>query len=58
MYEVPMGLTLRELICGEQYCRGIAGGRALEGSGAFRTIGRIFAREVDGASGVAARAYD
>jgi len=30
VYEVPMGLTLRELIMGEQYCRGIAGGRALK----------------------------
>ena len=30
VYEVPMGLTLRELICGEQYCQGIAGGRALK----------------------------
>ena len=31
VYEVPMGMTLRELICGEQYCQGIAGGRALKG---------------------------
>jgi NADH:ubiquinone oxidoreductase subunit F (NADH-binding) len=30
VYEVPMGMTLRELICGEQYCQGIAGGRALK----------------------------
>ena len=30
VYEVPMGLTLRELVCGEQYCQGIAGGRALK----------------------------
>jgi NADH:ubiquinone oxidoreductase subunit F (NADH-binding) len=30
VYEVPMGLTLRELIYGEQYCQGIAGGRELK----------------------------
>ena len=30
VYEVPMGLTLRELICGEQYCGGIAGDRPLK----------------------------
>lgn len=31
VYEVPMGLTLRELICGEEYCRGMKDGRALKG---------------------------
>jgi NADH:ubiquinone oxidoreductase subunit F (NADH-binding) len=31
VYEVPMGLTLRELINGEQYCQGIAGDRELKG---------------------------
>ena len=31
VYEVPMGMTLRELICGEQYCQGIAGDRKLKG---------------------------
>ena len=31
VYEVPMGLTLRELIHGEQYCRGIAGDAKLKG---------------------------
>ncbi|MEO6787963.1 MAG: NAD(P)H-dependent oxidoreductase subunit E, partial [Chthoniobacteraceae bacterium] len=30
VFEVPMGLTLRELICGEQYCGGIAGDRKLK----------------------------
>ncbi|MEA3186286.1 MAG: formate dehydrogenase beta subunit [Chthoniobacter sp.] len=30
VYEVPMGLTLRELVYGEQYCRGISGGRKLK----------------------------
>jgi formate dehydrogenase beta subunit len=30
VYEVPMGLTLRELICGDEYCQGIAGGRKLK----------------------------
>ncbi len=30
VYEVPMGLTLRELIHGDEYCRGMAGGRALK----------------------------
>jgi formate dehydrogenase beta subunit len=31
VYEVPMGLTLRELVYGEQYCQGIAGDRPLKG---------------------------
>jgi NADH:ubiquinone oxidoreductase subunit F (NADH-binding) len=31
VYEVPMGLTLRELLHGEQYCQGIAGDRKLKG---------------------------
>jgi NADH:ubiquinone oxidoreductase subunit F (NADH-binding)/NADH:ubiquinone oxidoreductase subunit E len=31
VYEVPMGITLRELICGEQYCGGIAGDKKLKG---------------------------
>ena len=31
VYEVPMGMTLRELICGEKYCRGIAGDKKLKG---------------------------
>ena len=30
VYEVPMGMTLRELICGEQFCQGIAGDRKLK----------------------------
>ena len=30
VYEVPMGLTLRELICGEKFCRGIAGDKKLK----------------------------
>lgn len=31
VYEVPMGLTLRELLYGETYCHGIAGDRKLKG---------------------------
>jgi NADH:ubiquinone oxidoreductase subunit F (NADH-binding) len=31
VYEVPMGMTLRELIYGDEYCQGIAGDRALKG---------------------------
>lgn len=31
VYEVPMGLTLRELICGETYCQGIVGDKKLKG---------------------------
>ena len=31
VYEVPMGLTLRELVYGEKYCQGIAGDRNLKG---------------------------
>ena len=31
VYEVPMGLTVRELLYGEQYCQGIAGDRQLKG---------------------------
>ena len=30
VYEVPMGMTLRELVEGEEYCQGIAGGRKLK----------------------------
>jgi formate dehydrogenase beta subunit len=30
VYEVPMGLTLRKLICGDEYCRGLAGGKQLK----------------------------
>jgi NADH:ubiquinone oxidoreductase subunit F (NADH-binding)/NADH:ubiquinone oxidoreductase subunit E len=30
VYEVPMGMTVRELIHGENYCRGIAGDRKLK----------------------------
>ncbi|HEY2104074.1 MAG TPA: NAD(P)H-dependent oxidoreductase subunit E [Chthoniobacterales bacterium] len=31
VYEVPMGLTLRELIYGDGYCRGIVGDKKLKG---------------------------
>jgi NADH:ubiquinone oxidoreductase subunit F (NADH-binding) len=31
VYEVPMGLTLRELIYGDEYCRGILEDRAFKG---------------------------
>jgi NADH:ubiquinone oxidoreductase subunit F (NADH-binding)/NADH:ubiquinone oxidoreductase subunit E len=31
VYEVPMGLTLRELIFGEAYCQGMAGDKKLKG---------------------------
>ncbi len=31
VYEVPMGMTLRELIYGEKYCQGIAGDKQLKG---------------------------
>ncbi len=30
VYEVPMGMTLRELVYGEQYCQGIVGDRRLK----------------------------
>src|SRR5256885_11703915 len=30
VYEVPMGLTLRELIYSEQYCQGMAGNKPLK----------------------------
>lgn len=30
VYEVPMGMTLRELVYGENYCRGIVGDRKLK----------------------------
>jgi NADH:ubiquinone oxidoreductase subunit F (NADH-binding) len=30
VYEVPIGLTVRELIHGEAYCQGIVGGRAMK----------------------------
>ena len=31
VYEVPMGLTLRELVFGEAYCQGMAGDKKLKG---------------------------
>jgi formate dehydrogenase beta subunit len=31
VYEVPMGITLRELIYGDNYCRGIAGDKKMKG---------------------------
>jgi NADH:ubiquinone oxidoreductase subunit F (NADH-binding)/NADH:ubiquinone oxidoreductase subunit E len=31
VYEVPMGITLRELIYGDKYCQGIAGDKKLKG---------------------------
>jgi NADH:ubiquinone oxidoreductase subunit F (NADH-binding)/NADH:ubiquinone oxidoreductase subunit E len=31
VYEVPMGMTLRELVCGEAYCQGVIGDRKLKG---------------------------
>src|SRR5437868_10081545 len=31
VYEVPMGMTLRELVEGEEYCQGISRGRKLKG---------------------------
>src|SRR2546421_5154076 len=31
VYEVPMGLTVRELVYGDKYCRGIAGDKELKG---------------------------
>ncbi len=30
VYEVPMGMTLRELVHGDEYCQGIAGDRSLK----------------------------
>jgi formate dehydrogenase beta subunit len=33
VYEVPMGLPLRELIYGEKFCQGIAGNKKLKGFG-------------------------
>jgi NADH:ubiquinone oxidoreductase subunit F (NADH-binding)/NADH:ubiquinone oxidoreductase subunit E len=31
VYEVPMGMTLRELVCGDDYCGGIIDGKELKG---------------------------
>src|SRR5438067_13044565 len=31
VYEVPMGLTLRELVFGDNYCQGIPGNKKLKG---------------------------
>jgi NADH:ubiquinone oxidoreductase subunit F (NADH-binding)/NADH:ubiquinone oxidoreductase subunit E len=47
VYEVPMGLTLRELVYGDNYCRGIAGDKKLKGfapsgpSGGFLPISLV-----------------
>ena len=47
VYEVPMGMTLRELICGEQFCQGIAGDQEIKRLRAVRTIRRISAGKVN-----------
>jgi NADH:ubiquinone oxidoreductase subunit F (NADH-binding)/NADH:ubiquinone oxidoreductase subunit E len=41
VYEVPMGLTLRDLITGQEYCQGIAGNRELKALAASGPSGGI-----------------
>ena len=48
VYEVPMGLTLRELIEGPQYCQGIKEGRRLKALAPSGSVRRISAGAIDG----------
>jgi formate dehydrogenase beta subunit len=50
VYEVPMGLTLRELIYGEQYCRGIKGGKKLKAIAPSGPSGGFLPARLSGAS--------
>lgn len=52
VYEVPMGLTLRELVHGEQYCQGIAGDRKLKGFAPSGPSGGFLPAKLTGASGL------
>jgi len=52
VYEVPMGLTLRELIHGEQYCRGMANGRPLKAIAPSGPSGGFLPARLTAASGL------
>ncbi len=52
VYEVPMGLTLRELIQGENYCGGVSGGRKLKGFAPSGPSGGFLPAKLTAASGL------
>ncbi|MEA3208017.1 MAG: formate dehydrogenase beta subunit [Chthoniobacter sp.] len=52
VYAVPMGLTLRELIEGEQYCQGISGGRKLKGFAPSGPSGGFLPAKLTAAAGL------
>ena len=52
VYEVPMGLTLRELIHGEQYCRGITGDAQLKGFAPSGPSGGFLPAKLTAANGL------
>ena len=52
VYEVPMGLTLRELIHGEQYCGGITGDAKLKGLAPSGPSGGFLPAKLTAANGL------
>lgn len=52
VYEVPMGLTLRELIYGEKYCRGIVGDKKLKGFAPSGPSGGFLPAKLTASSGL------
>src|SRR5438067_7763651 len=52
VYEVPMGLTLRELVSGEKYCQGIAGDKKLKGCAPSGPSGGFLPRKLTASKGL------
>ena len=52
VYEVPMGLTLRDIIHGEQYCQGIAGDRKMKGFAPSGPSGGFLPAKLTAAAGL------
>jgi len=52
VYEVPMGLTLRELIYGESYCQGIVGDKKLKGFAPSGPSGGFLPAKLTAANGL------
>ncbi|MDB6146521.1 MAG: nqo, partial [Spartobacteria bacterium] len=52
VYEVPMGMTLRELIYGDKHCQGIAGDRKLKGFAPSGPSGGFLPAQLTAAKGL------
>lgn len=52
VYEVPMGMTLRELVYGEEYCGGIVGDRPLKGFAPSGPSGGFLPAKLTAAAGL------